>query len=79
MVTTYPTTEMPKFYLEGKHANIRAFRGEDFHYSWKVGDNQLLTVEYIPANWPALTCSTGDKTVEQMKAILTEIGFEIKE
>jgi len=78
MVTTVPATNAPHFYLESKHADIQAFRGEDFHYSWKVGGG-LLTVEYIPANWPCLTVSVGDVTVEKMKATLDEIGFELSD
>ena len=79
MVTDSPTTEFPQFYLESKHADIKAFRERDFHYSWVVGENQLLTVEYIPENWPCLTVSIGNKTVKAMKSILREIGFEIED
>ena len=78
-MTTIPTKEVPHLYLESKHADIEAFRERDFHYSWVVGNNQLLTVEYIPENWPCLTESVGSKTVKQMKAILQEIGFEISQ
>jgi len=78
VATTVPTVKVPRFYLEDKHADIRASRGEDFHYSWVVGENQLLTVEYIPGNWPALTASVGNESVEKMAATLREIGFEIE-
>lgn len=78
MVTTVPEGVIPHFFLESKHADIQASRGEDFHYSWEVGGG-LLTAEYIPANWPCLTVSVGNETVEKMKATLIEIGFEIKE
>ena len=70
--------QLPEFYQESKWADIKAHRGDDFHYAWVVGDNQLLTVEYIPMNWPCLTVSVGSETVEQMKATLREIGFEIE-
>jgi len=79
MENTMQTDELPKLYLESKHADIKAFRERDFHYSWVVGKDQLLGVEYIPENWPCLTVSIGSKTVEQMKATLKELGFEIKE
>jgi len=79
MANTMQTAELPKLYLESKHADIKAFRERDFHYSWVVGKDQLLGVEYIPENWPCLTVSIGSKTVEQMKATLKELGFEIKE
>jgi len=79
MVTTYPAKGLPKFYLESKHADIQATRGEDFHYSWVIGDSQLLTVEYIPANWPCLTVSVATETADHMRATLAEIGFEISE
>jgi len=68
---------MPDFYLESKHADIQASRGDDVHYSWVVGDGQLLTVEYIPDNWPCLTVSIAKQTVAKMKATLQEIGFEV--
>ena len=77
--SSMPAVEIPTFYLESKHADIKAYRERDFHYSWVVGDKQLLTVEYIPDNWPDLTCGVGNETVEQMKVTLTEIGFEIIE
>lgn len=70
--------KMPEFYLESKHADIKAHREDDFHYAWVVGDNQLLIVEYIPLNWPCLTVSVGSETVEKMKATLREIGFDIE-
>lgn len=79
MAETTQTAELPELYLESKHADIKAFRDRDFHYSWVVGKNQLLTVEYIPTNWPCLNVSIGSKTVKQMKATLKEIGFEIDE
>jgi len=66
-------------WLEDKHADIRARRGEDFTYAWEVGKKQLLCVEYIPANWPALTVWVSTKTVEEMKQTLREINFEIRE
>jgi hypothetical protein len=70
--------KLPALYLESKHADIQAHRGEDFHYSWKVGKNQLLTVEYIPSDWPPLTCSIGHESVDDMKKTLREIGFDIE-
>ena len=79
MASNIPTTQLPIFNLESKHADIVAFRGDDFHYSWLVGKNQLLTVEYIPDNYPSLNVVITDRTVEQMKATLEEIGFEIQE
>lgn len=70
--------KLPALLLESKHADIKAHRGEDFHYSWKVGENQLLTVEYIPQNWPQLTVSIGEYKVEGMKNTLRNIGFDIE-
>ncbi len=70
--------EIPELYLEDKHADIQAFRFDDFHYSWVIGDNQLLTAEYIPGNWPCFTISIGNKTVEKMKVTLREMGFNIE-
>uniref|UniRef100_A0A6M3KJP6 Uncharacterized protein n=1 Tax=viral metagenome TaxID=1070528 RepID=A0A6M3KJP6_9ZZZZ len=75
---TYPADKIPEFYLESKHADIKASRGEDFHYSWAVGWGQLLTVEYIPANWPSVTVSIATKSPAAMKETLREIGFEIE-
>lgn len=73
---------MPKLanqFLESKHADIKATRDDDFHYAWQIGENQLLSVEYIPNNWPCLTVCIDNSTVEGMTKTLAEIGFEIQE
>ena len=79
MVTTYPSKGFPKFWLEDKHADIRAFRGDnDFTFVWQITDKQLVVAEWIPANYPAFTVYTSEKTIRAFKKLLKEIGYEIE-
>jgi len=41
-------------YLESKTADYCYIRGDDWHLGFILGD-EVLSIEYIPANWPAVT------------------------
>lgn len=64
------------FYTESKWADYRFERGNnDFYVAWIMGQ-EVLSVEYIPTNWPALTVivqsvSKFKKTLKRLK----EIGY----
>lgn len=72
---------MNKLYLESKHADVKAYRDNDFNYAWilsKEGEGEYISVEYIPDNYPCLTTVTGNlKEFERYKKTLEEIGFEV--
>ena len=35
---------MENLYLENKYAKIKAYRGDDFHFAWELGNGQFLSV-----------------------------------
>ena len=80
MVTTYPTTGLPKLWLEDKYADVRAFRSDnDFCFAWQIPNTkQLVVAEWIPENYPPFTLYTSEKTVKAFKKLLKEIGYEFK-
>jgi len=68
------------FYTESKSADWRFERENDFYVAWIMG-NEVLSIEYIRENWPALTVVTTPvkdfrgKTVKRLK----EIGYKESE
>ena len=73
---------MNDIYLEDKHADIKATRGDnDFYYAWRCND-KVVSVEYTPMNWPAVTVLIADKKAFDFKEQVTtlkEMGYKIEE
>jgi hypothetical protein len=70
-------TAVPSLYLDNKHPDVEATRGDDFHYSWVLDDGKTLTVEYIPENYPSLTVTIDNDTPEELKATLRKLRFDV--
>ena len=68
-------------FLESKHADIKATRDDDFYYAWRCNE-KVVSVEYTPMNWPAVTVLIANKEAFDFKEQVTtlkEIGYEIEE
>ncbi len=64
-------------YLESKNADYCYKRDNDWHLGFILG-NEVLSIEFIPANWPAVTIikKPAKKYRKEIIKTLNEIGFK---
>lgn len=64
--------------LEDKHADIKSWRENDFHYAWELAKGKTLCVERVPDNWPALNVWIDTRPLSKIRKSLKKIGFEME-